>query len=78
MHAIPVVLPWGIRYWTVVDDDLVVVAIFRLGRPARDRLIMLLATVSLRPGQVAGLRRCDLHLVDSRSLGATPRGRIGT
>ncbi|MGW7486903.1 hypothetical protein [Streptomyces sp. NPDC054786] len=63
------------RQFDQLPLTLVVVAMFRVGRPARDRLIMLLARVSLRPGQVAGLRHCDLHLlVDSRSLGCDTEG----
>ncbi|WSY48420.1 tyrosine-type recombinase/integrase (plasmid) [Embleya sp. NBC_00888] len=53
-----------------------VVAMFLACRSARDRLIvLLLARVGLRRGQVAGLRRCDLHLLmDSRSLGCAVEG----
>ncbi|WP_235488066.1 tyrosine-type recombinase/integrase [Streptomyces roseoverticillatus] len=57
-------------------SDEEVVAMFRVCRSARDRLIvLLLSRVGLRPGQVAGLHRCDLHLlVDSRSLGCDVEG----
>lgn len=48
-----------------------IVAMFLACRTARDRLIvLLLARVGLRRGQVAGLHRTDPHLLmDSRSLG---------
>ncbi|MEU6602488.1 site-specific integrase [Streptomyces flaveolus] len=63
---------------TAVDraSDEEVVAMFLDCRSARDRLIMLLLSrVGLRPGQVAGLRRCDPHLLmDSRSLGCHVEG----
>ncbi|MGW9046847.1 tyrosine-type recombinase/integrase [Streptomyces lydicus] len=57
-------------------SDEEVVAMFRACRSARDRLILLLLSrVGLRPGQVAGLHRCDLHLlVDSHSLGCDAEG----
>ncbi|WP_310729428.1 site-specific integrase [Streptomyces sp. N2A] len=57
-------------------SDEEVVAMFRACRSARDRLIMLLLSrVGLRPGQVAGLHRCDLHLlVDSHALGCDVEG----
>ncbi|MET8752248.1 hypothetical protein ABZW32_19430 [Streptomyces sp. NPDC004667] len=47
------------------------VAMFLACRSARDRLIvLLLGRVGLRRGQVAGLRRSDVHLLpDSRALG---------
>jgi site-specific recombinase XerD len=53
-----------------------IVAMFLKCRSARDRLILLLLSrVGLRPGQVAGLRRCDPHLLmDSRSLGCDVEG----
>ncbi|RPE40413.1 site-specific recombinase XerD [Streptomyces sp. Ag109_O5-1] len=52
------------------------VALFRACHNARDRLIvLLLARVGLRPGQVAGLRRSDCHLLmDSRALGCDVEG----
>ncbi|UXY25146.1 tyrosine-type recombinase/integrase [Streptomyces sp. HUAS TT20] len=63
---------------TAVDraSDEEVIAMFLACRSARDRLIMLLLSrVGLRPGQVAGLRRCDPHLLmDSRSLGCHVEG----
>lgn len=45
-------------------------------RSARDRLtLLLLSRVGLRPGQAAGLRRTDPHLMmDSRSLGCDIEG----
>lgn len=56
-------------------SDEEVVAMFRACRSARDRLILLLSRVGLRPVQVAGLHRCDLHLLgDSRSLGCDAQG----
>jgi integrase/recombinase XerD len=57
-------------------SDEEVVAMFRACRSARDRLILLLLSrVGLRPGQVAGLHRSDLHLlVDSHSLGCDAEG----
>lgn len=53
-----------------------VVAMLRVCRSARDRLIvLLLSRVGLRPGQVARLHRCDVHLLmDSRSLGCDVEG----
>ncbi|MBB6421867.1 hypothetical protein [Streptomyces sp. AK010] len=56
------------------DDE--IVALFLQCRSARDRLILLLLSrVGLRPGQVAGLRRCDPHLLmDSRTLGCDVEG----
>ncbi|KOU65135.1 recombinase XerD [Streptomyces sp. XY413] len=58
---------------TPVDraTDAELVAMFTAGRNARDRLIVLLVgRVGLRRGQVAGLRRSDVHLLpDSRALG---------
>lgn len=56
------------------DDE--AVALFRACRNARDRVIvLLLARVGLRPGQVAGLRRSDCHLLmDSRALGCDVEG----
>ncbi|MGW0771794.1 tyrosine-type recombinase/integrase [Streptomyces sp. NPDC002676] len=63
---------------TAVDraSDEEVISMFLACRSARDRLIMLLLSrVGLRPGQVAGLRRCDPHLLmDSRSLGCRVEG----
>ncbi|MGW7385469.1 tyrosine-type recombinase/integrase [Streptomyces sp. NPDC054794] len=63
---------------TEVDraSDEEVIAMFLACRSARDRLIMLLLSrVGLRPGQVAGLRRRDPHLLlDSRSLGCHVEG----
>lgn len=52
-------------------EDAEVVAMFAACRNARDRLIVLLVgRVGLRRGQVAGLRRSDVHLLpDSRVLG---------
>lgn len=52
-------------------SDEEVVAMFLACRSARDRLtLLLLSLVGLRPGQVAGLRRSDSHLLmDSRPLG---------
>lgn len=57
-------------------SDEEVIAMFLACRSARDRLIMLLLSrVGLRPGQVAGLRRRDPHLLaDSRSLGCHVEG----
>ena len=48
-----------------------IVALFRACLSARDRLIiLLLARVGLRRGEVVGLRREDMHLLaDSRALG---------
>ncbi|MGX1135692.1 hypothetical protein RKD49_007882 [Streptomyces glaucescens] len=56
------------------DED--IVALLHACRSARDRLIVLLvARVGLRVGQLAGLRRCDAHLmVDSRILGCDVEG----
>ncbi|WP_166682789.1 tyrosine-type recombinase/integrase [Streptomyces aquilus] len=58
---------------TTVDRaaDAALVAMFVACRNARDRLIVLLVgRVGLRRGQVAGLRRSDVHLLpDSRALG---------
>ncbi len=63
---------------TAIDraSDEEIVAMFLECRSARDRLILLLlARVGLRPGQVAGLRRSDPHLLmDSRSLGCDMEG----
>ncbi|MFJ9824913.1 hypothetical protein ACIRSU_11110 [Streptomyces sp. NPDC101160] len=52
-------------------EDAELVAMFVACRNARDRLIVLLVgRVGLRRGQVAGLRRSDVHLLpDSRALG---------
>lgn len=52
-------------------SDEEVVAMFLACRSARDRLtLLLLSRVGLRPGQVAGLRRSDSHLLmDSTPLG---------
>ncbi|MFJ8605554.1 tyrosine-type recombinase/integrase [Streptomyces shenzhenensis] len=57
-------------------SDEEVVAMLRACRSARDRLIvLLLSRVGLRPGQVAGLHRCDVHLLmDPRSLGCDVEG----
>ncbi len=57
-------------------SDEEIVAMFLACRSARDRLIvLLLARVGLRRGQVAGLRRTDAHLLmDSRSLGCDIEG----
>ncbi|MEU6183996.1 site-specific integrase [Streptomyces coeruleorubidus] len=63
---------------TQVDraQDAEPVAIFVACRNARDRLIVLLVgRVGLRRGQVAGLRRSDVHLLpDSRALGCDYAG----
>ncbi|WTL59263.1 site-specific integrase [Nocardia sp. NBC_01499] len=56
---------------TMVDraTDEEVVALFRQCRSARDRLVvLLLARAGLRRGAVAGLRRCDLHLLPDNSV----------
>ncbi|MEU7205379.1 site-specific integrase [Streptomyces sp. NPDC045470] len=52
-------------------EDAELAAMFAACRNARDRLIVLLVgRVGLRRGQVAGLRRSDVHLLpDSRTLG---------
>ncbi len=57
-------------------SDEEVVAMFLACRSARDRLtLLLLSRVGLRPGQVAGLRRSDPHLLlDSSSLGCDTEG----
>ncbi len=57
-------------------SDEAVVAMFQACRNARDRLVvLLLARVGLRRGQVAGLRREDCHLLmDSRALGCDAEG----
>lgn len=57
-------------------SDEEVVAMFLACRNARDRLIvLLLARVGLRRGQVAGLRRTDCHLLaDSRAVGCDYEG----
>lgn len=57
-------------------SDEEVVAMFLACRSARDRLtLLLLSRVGLRPGQVAGLRRSDSHLLmDSRPLGCDIEG----
>lgn len=56
------------------DSDLV--AMVSVARSARDRLIMLLmARAGLRRGEVAGLRRGDMHLLlDNASLGCRTAG----
>ena len=58
---------------TAVDraSDAEIVALLRVCRSARDRLIvLLLARAGLRRGELCGLRRSDVHLlVDSRVLG---------
>jgi integrase len=56
------------------DDE--IVALFRACRSARDRLIiLLLARVGLRRGEMVGLRRQDMHLLaDSRVLGCAVAG----
>ena len=58
---------------TAVDraGDAEIVALLRVCRSARDRLIVLLmARAGLRRGELCGLRRSDVHLlVDSRMLG---------
>ncbi|MFI1367167.1 tyrosine-type recombinase/integrase [Streptomyces griseochromogenes] len=63
---------------TVVDraTDVEIVAMFRACRSARDRLIVLLmARVGPRRGELAGLRRSDVHLlVDNASLGCSVEG----
>ncbi|MFZ4302657.1 tyrosine-type recombinase/integrase [Streptomyces cinereoruber] len=63
---------------TTIDraSDEEIVAMFLECRSARDRFILLLLSrVGLRPGQAAGLRRCDPHLVmDSRALGCNIEG----
>lgn len=53
-----------------------VVAMLRACCSARDRLtVLLLSRVGLRPGQAAGLHRCDVHLLmDSRPLGCEVEG----
>ncbi|MCX4094554.1 tyrosine-type recombinase/integrase [Nocardia sp. alder85J] len=56
---------------TVVDraTDAEIVAMFRVCRSARDRLIvLLLARSGLRRGEAAGLRRSDLHLLPDNSV----------
>ncbi|WP_309484572.1 tyrosine-type recombinase/integrase [Streptomyces himalayensis] len=57
-------------------SDEEVVAMFLACRSARDRLtLLLLSRVGLRPGQAAGLRRSDLHLLmDSSPLGCDIEG----
>ncbi|WP_254710232.1 tyrosine-type recombinase/integrase [Streptomyces lunaelactis] len=57
-------------------SDEEVVAMFLACRSARDRLtLLLLSRVGLRPGQVAGLRRSDPHLMmESQSLGCDIEG----
>ncbi|MFC7308945.1 tyrosine-type recombinase/integrase [Streptomyces monticola] len=57
-------------------SDEEVVAMFLACRSARDRLtVLLLSRVGLRPGQTAGLRRSDSHLMmDSRALGCEAEG----
>jgi integrase len=52
-------------------SDEEIVALLRVCRSARDRLIVLLmARAGLRRGEVVGLRRCDVHLLlDSSPLG---------
>jgi len=63
---------------TAVDraSDVEIVAMLGACRNARDRLIVLLmARVGLRRGEVAGLRRTDPHLLpDSRVLGCEVQG----
>ncbi|MFI6690135.1 tyrosine-type recombinase/integrase, partial [Streptomyces sp. NPDC050485] len=63
---------------TEVDraTDEEIVALLHACRSARDRLsILVMARVGLRVGQLAGLRRCDAHLmVDSRILGCDVEG----
>ncbi len=58
---------------TTVDraSDEQIVALLRVCRPARDRLIVLLmARAGLRRGELCGLRRGDVHLLlNARSLG---------
>lgn len=66
---------------SVVDRaaDAEIVALLGACRNARDRLIVLLmARAGLRRSEVAGLRRCDVHLLlDSRPLGcAVPRAHL--
>ncbi|AZM55807.1 recombinase XerD [Streptomyces sp. WAC 01529] len=57
-------------------SDEEVVAMFLACRSARDRLtLLLLSRVGLRPGQTAGLRRSDPHMMaDSRALGCDAEG----
>ena len=57
-------------------SDTEIVALLRACHSARDRLIVLLmARAGLRRGEVAGLRRADVHLVmDSRGLGCDIEG----
>jgi integrase/recombinase XerD len=57
-------------------SDEEIVAMFLACRSARDRLtLLLLSRVGLRPGQTAGLRRTDPHLMmDSRALGCDIEG----
>ncbi|MFD7497461.1 hypothetical protein ACFV8T_34815 [Streptomyces sp. NPDC059832] len=57
-------------------SDEEIIAMFLACRSARDRLtLLLLSHVGLRPGQAAGLRRTDPHLMmDSRSLGCDIEG----
>lgn len=60
-------------------SDEEIVALLRACRSARDRLIVLLmARVGLRRGEVVGLRREDVHfLLDSRALGCSvPRSHL--
>ncbi len=56
--------------------DAELVTMFTAARSARDRLVVLLMSrVDLRRGQVAGLRRSDVHLLpDSRVLGCDYQG----
>jgi len=59
--------------------DADIIAVLGACRSARDRLIVLLmARAGLRRGEVAGLRRSDVHLLgDSRPLGCdTPRAHV--
>ncbi|WUV46693.1 site-specific integrase [Nocardia vinacea] len=54
-------------------SDEEVVALFRVCRSARDRLVvLLLARVGLRRGEATGLRRCDLHLLPDNSAHDCP------
>lgn len=56
---------------TAVDRamDSEIVAVFRVCRSARDRLIvLLLARVGLRRGEATGLRRSDLHLLPDNAV----------
>ncbi|MFD4431855.1 tyrosine-type recombinase/integrase, partial [Nocardia sp. NPDC058497] len=54
-------------------SDAEIVALFRVCRSARDRLIvLLLSRAGLRRGEAAGLRRADLHLLPDNSAHLCP------